>query len=216
MWYVKALAGKGVYLFLPITGGDGSQILRPNWDIPSYSEVKTWTVVYSKGVSVRKSNEYDDKQEPKGHVLTCGETFQGRAIKHYGSKAGPEMIHIEADADGNPVEHCWFVPMTTRRGKSVCVAKPIAPTPAPSIPRGPVKVDPPPPPPPAPEASPWTMHEHEGRNYWHNDTTGETTWTPPGSEPPPPPPPPPGAEEGRVSSSSSSSSDSEEENHLQS
>ena len=62
MWYVKALAGTGTYLYLPITGTDGSQILRPSWDIPSYSEVKTWEVVYPKGVSVRKSNAYDDKQ----------------------------------------------------------------------------------------------------------------------------------------------------------
>ena len=51
-----------------------------------------------------------------------------------------------------------------------------------------------PPPPPPPPAGGWEeVRTPDGKVYYHNTATGQTSWTPPGAGAPPPPPPPPGS-----------------------
>lgn len=70
--------------------------------------------------------------------------------------------------------------------------------PPPPAPPPPAPAPPPPPAPPKPE---WEQFESGGKPYWHNNRTGETTWTNPFAAPPPPAPPaPPKPEWSKLSS----------------
>ena len=97
-WFIKVAQG-GMFLFLPCDTGryPARPVVRPYVDIPSYSDVATWRVVFPNGTGTRKSNLYDDRDDHDDgktpyYTLEAGETFQGRACQ--GAFGGPEMVKV--------------------------------------------------------------------------------------------------------------------------
>lgn len=100
-WFIK-VAQRGMFLYLPCDtafsrGHPARPVVRPLVEIPSYSEIAQWRVVFPTGTGTRKSNLYDDRDDKEDgrtpyFTLNSGEVFTGRACP--GALGGPDMVKV--------------------------------------------------------------------------------------------------------------------------
>jgi hypothetical protein len=204
-WFIKTAVVPGQLAFLPVNSQAGQPLLRPTFNVPSYSEEQMWEVTYDGGVAIRKSTLYNDKDigddGTPAVVFEEGTVFQGMALPgttregataaEGGDEDLPEMILITDRLSPNGKPYIMFVPLVTQSGDPVCrKRKDLALNRTEALDEAHGKMDP-----DAISEKVWTEHQSGGRSYWHNNATGETTWNDPFAPPPPPAAPEPPAPE---------------------
>merc|ERR1712070_351672 len=143
----------------------------------------SWIVVFPSGVGLRKSPNYDDRMPGPGPA--AGSVLKGVLVN------GRDGLQYLCLANSAPQS---YVPLYTRDGQPVIAPAQPAAQPqcyAPQAvqpqyqPQQQYQAAPPPPPPPPayPKAEPSAWKEYQdpstGKPYYHNETTGETTWDKP-------------------------------------
>jgi len=194
-WFIKAQAKPGVFLFLPYNAGDGSAVMRPHAKVPPGVPIRSYKVLNSSGVNMRKSHLFEDTDAtPK--LFEQGTIFKGRIMEGVqgmgkGRTQGPQMVKLDGNGSGlATADSVGYLPMTTPDGGSVCMeiqdSAPMMGGPgAPQSGYGapptgyPAAYPAAPPQPPPQAAAQWTQHTSNGRPYWANTATGETTWNNP-------------------------------------
>jgi len=188
VWYLKVQAN-GMYMYLPMNTKNepNRPVCRPV-DETTATE-RNWEVVYPGGVAWRVSAMYNDKDDASPQGPVCGDVIKGRPIT--GTDGFGKKLQFVKVGIGQ------FLPLTTKDGTPVLERRDDPePAPAPAPAPAPVRPQPVPVPvpvsyPPAAPAAPlWTEHSSNGRPYWANTQTGETTWKNPNAAPPPPAGPP--------------------------
>jgi len=212
--FLKARAAGNTFLYLPVNTPDGKPVMRP--DVAATTPERIYDVVYTSGVSWRCGPSFGDRdrnapaQDPAHNEKVKGREIMGlNGMRMVKVGIGQYLPMFSKIKDGQPVLKVTDDPVPPATGP---LGPPLgAPPPGPPLVQPPTLPAPPPSgyppimgpppsavypvpaapaPPPATNPAPptWSKHFSDGKPYWANSQTGETTWNDPQAPPPPPEP----------------------------